>query len=90
VAPVLRRLLRLADDVPTVRATLTQSIRSADGREDHVRVSLERRDGEWLATPIMGVSAMITTMVRAHGITVIPARAPGFDAGQEVSVRLIG
>lgn len=90
VAPALRRLLRLLEEVPTVRARLTQAVRSADGREDHVRVLLERRPDGWWATPILGVSAMISTMVRAQGITVIPARAPGFAEGEEVEIRLIG
>jgi molybdopterin molybdotransferase len=90
VAPVLRRMLRLPEEVPSVRARLTEALRSADGREDHVRVSLERRDGQWQATPILGVSAMISTMVRAQGIVVIPSRAPGFQQGEEVTVRLIG
>jgi molybdopterin molybdotransferase len=89
VAPVLRRMLKIPDEVRTVRARLTHPIRSADGREDHVRVSLEQReDGCW-ATPIIGVSAMISTMVGADGITVIPSRAPGCEAGDEVEVRLI-
>lgn len=90
VAPVLRRMLHLPDEVPSCRARLTEPIRSADGREDHVRVTLERRDGEWWATPITGVSAMISTMVRAQGITVIPSRAPGFEAGEAIEVRLLG
>jgi molybdopterin molybdotransferase len=90
VAPVLRRMLCLSDEVPVRRARLTEALRSADGREDHVRVTLERREGEWWATPIMGVSAMICTMVRAQGITVIPARTAGFEAGAEIDVRLIG
>jgi molybdopterin molybdotransferase len=89
VAPVLRRMLCLPEEVPTVRARLTEAVRSADGREDHVRVTLERREDGWWATPIQGVSAMITTMVRAQGITVIPAQAPGFGQGEEVEVRLI-
>ena len=89
VAPVLRRMLRLPDATPRVFARLTEDLRSADGREDHVRVVLEpREDGAW-ATPIAGVSAMISTMVRADGITIIPARCPGFAAGDEVEVRLI-
>jgi molybdopterin molybdotransferase len=90
VAPVLRRMLRLPEEVPAVRARLVEGIRSADGREDHVRVRLERREDGWWATPIPGVSAMITTMVRADGITVIPSRAAGFEQGEEVEVRLIG
>ncbi len=89
VAPVLRQLLRLPQEVPTLTARLTEALRSADGREDHVRVTLERRDGEWWATPIFGVSAMISTMVRAAGITVVPSRSPGFEAGDQVEVRLL-
>jgi molybdopterin molybdotransferase len=90
VAPVLRRLLHLPDETRVVRARLTAGVASADGREDHVRVALERRDGAWWATPILGVSAMISTMVRAAGITVIEAGAPGLQEGEEVSVRLFG
>lgn len=89
VAPVLRRMLKLPEEVPAVRARLTTAVRSADGREDHVRVSLERREDGWWATPLAGVSAMISTMVRAQGITVVPARAAGFGEGEEVEVRLI-
>jgi molybdopterin molybdotransferase len=89
VAPVLRALLGLPGASPTVRARLTRGIRSADGREDHVRVALERRDGVFWAEPIAGVSAMISTMIRADGITVIAAGAPGFEQGDEVEVRLI-
>jgi molybdopterin molybdotransferase len=90
VAPVLRRMLRVADDTRVVRARLATDVASVDGREDHVRVSLERSDGEWRATPIPGVSAMISTMVRAAGITVIAAGSPGLRAGEEVVVRLFG
>lgn len=90
VSPVLRRMLLRSDDAPTVRARLREAVRSADGREDHVRVRLERDGEQWWATSIAGVSAMISTMVRAHGILVIPSRAPGFAEGDEVVVRLIG
>jgi molybdopterin molybdotransferase len=88
VAPVLRRLLRLPDDTPRLTARLTAPVTSADGREDHVRVILESRpDGPW-ATPIPGVSAMISTMVRADGVMVVPAGSPGFVLGEAVEVRL--
>jgi molybdopterin molybdotransferase len=88
VAPVLRRMQRLSDDTPRLMARLTAPVRSADGREDHVRVSLETRaDGPW-ATPIPGLSAMISTMVRADGVTVVPAGSPGFAEGEAVEVRL--
>jgi molybdopterin molybdotransferase len=88
VAPVLRRMLRVPDYTLRVLAHLTTAVRSADGREDYVRVTLEERpDGLW-ATPIPGVSAMISTMVHAAGVTVVPAGSPGFEAGEMVEVRL--
>jgi len=89
VAPVLRRLLQVPEEAPSLRARLARGVRSADGREDHVRVTLERRADGWWATPVAGVSAMITTMTRAGGFVVIPARSPGLDEGEEVEVRLI-
>jgi molybdopterin molybdotransferase len=88
VAPVLRRMLHVPDDTRVVRARLTSDVASADGREDHVRVALERREDGFWATPIPGVSAMISTMVRAAGITVIAAGSPGWREGDEVDVRL--
>jgi molybdopterin molybdotransferase len=88
VAPVLRRMLRLPDDTPRIAARLTAPVASADGREDHVRVILENRaDGPW-ATPIPGVSAMISTMVRADGVIVVPAGSSGFTLGEVVEIRL--
>ncbi|MBM3457065.1 MAG: molybdopterin molybdotransferase MoeA, partial [Armatimonadetes bacterium] len=89
VAPVLRRLLHHSTPPPTVSARLAEAIRSADGREDHVRVALEERSDGWWAHPILGVSAMITTMTRADGMTVIPAGTPGVAAGETVTVRLL-
>ncbi len=88
VEPVLRRMQRLADDTPRVTARLTAAVRSADGREDHARVSLESGPEGLRATPIPGVSAMISTMVRAAGVIVVPAGSSGFEAGERVEVRL--
>ena len=90
VAPIIRRLQSLSGGPATARARLAEPLHSADGREDHVRVMLESREGTLWATPIAGVSAMISTLVRAQGITVVPAGAAGFDAGEEIEVRLIG
>lgn len=89
VAPVLRRMLKHPDHVPSVRARLVEAVKSADGREDHVRARLERREDGWWAHPIAGVSAMITTMTKADGIFVIPSGSAGFAQGEAVEVRLI-
>ncbi len=72
----------------TLRARLARSIPSSSGREDHVRVTLEKRvDGLW-ARPVFGASGLISTLVKAVGTVVVPVNKIGIEAGEEVEVRL--
>jgi molybdopterin molybdotransferase len=72
----------------TVKVRLARSIASTSGREDHVRVTLEKReDGLW-ARPVFGASGLISTLVKAVGTVVIPVNTIGIEAGEEVEVRL--
>jgi molybdopterin molybdotransferase len=72
----------------TVKAKLSRSIASSPGREDHVRVTLEKReDGLW-ARPVFGASGLISTLVKAVGTVVVPVNTIGIEAGDEVEVRL--
>ncbi|HIJ60623.1 MAG TPA: molybdopterin molybdotransferase MoeA [Nitrospirae bacterium] len=73
----------------TIKASISKSIASSMGREDHIRVSLEKKsDGTYLAHPIFGKSGLITTLVSADGIVIIDEDSLGLDAGDEVTVRL--
>ncbi len=72
----------------TVRARLSKNISSSQGREEHVRVMLEEREGELRAVPVLGKSGLITTLVRADGTIVIPLHTNGLEAGEIVEVRL--
>lgn len=72
----------------TVRAKLARSIPSAAGREDHVRVALEKRGDGLYARPIFGASGLITTLVKAMGVVVVPVNSIGIEAGEDVEVRL--
>ncbi len=70
-----------------VRARLTAALPGAGDREDHRRVRLEARpDGIW-AKPLPAGSQVLTSLVRADGIVVIP---PGGShrEGDEIEVRL--
>jgi molybdopterin molybdotransferase len=92
-------LLRMTGETPhpalegisparTVKARLARSISSSPGREDHVRVMLEKRnDGLW-ARPIFGASGLISTLVNAVGTVVVPVNKIGIEAGEDVEVRL--
>jgi molybdopterin molybdotransferase len=72
----------------TVRVRLSRSISSSPGREDHVRVMLERRDDGLYAIPVFGASGLISTLVKAVGTIVVPVNSIGIEAGEEVDVRL--
>jgi len=71
-----------------VKARLSRSISSAPGREDHVRVALEKRQDGLYAVPVFGASGLISTLVKAVGTVVVPVNSIGIEAGEDVEVRL--
>ncbi len=96
VKPILVRLTGAVphpalEGIPSnrvVRARLARSIASSPGREDHVRVVLEKRDDGLWARPVFGASGLISTLVKALGTVVVPVNKIGVEAGEEVEVRL--
>jgi molybdopterin molybdotransferase len=93
VKPVLRKLTGIrGKGLPLekiVKARVTRNVSSSPGREEHVRVSLEERSGELWATPVLGKSGLIKTLVLADGTFVIPAQARGIAEGETVEVMLL-
>lgn len=77
------------DSRRSVRARLAQNVASEAGREDYVRVRLERQDGGMIARPLPGKSGAIFNLVSADGLVRIPASAEGLDDGVEVDVILL-
>jgi molybdopterin molybdotransferase len=69
---------------PSARVALSRDLASATGRLDVVQVSV--RDG--IATPLFGLSALLSVLTSADGYIVIPEEATGLDAGTEVDVTL--
>ena len=69
-------------------AELTQNIESASGRDDYIRVRLEKRDGRLFAEPIFGKSGLISTLVEAHSLLKIDRNTEGLYKGQAVKVML--
>lgn len=96
VRPVLARFTGAVPDPAlegvspyrTVKAKLARSIASSPGREDHIRVTLEKRDDGLWARPVFGASGLISTLVKAVGTVVVPVNTIGIEAGEEVEVRL--
>ena len=71
-----------------VRAKLSRNIASAPGREDYVRVRLIESESGMLAEPVLGRSALISTMVKADGLIKIPLESEGMEEGTEVEVAI--
>jgi molybdopterin biosynthesis enzyme len=69
---------------PSTRAVLSRDLASATGRLDVVQVKVSGG----VATPMFGVSALLSVLTQADGYIVIPEEATGLDAGTEVTVTL--
>jgi molybdopterin molybdotransferase len=68
------------------RAMLAGSVHSTIGLEEFVRVRLERSDEMDMAHPVFGKSGMLSTMVKADGIFVIPMNVEGYSKGEVVQI----
>lgn len=71
---------------PSVSARLAHNVHGAPGMETYQMVTLEKKDGQWLATPKFGKSGMITLLARASGYIVIAPDSEGVEAGEQVQV----
>ena len=74
---------------PRARARLARRLASPLGADDWVRVRLGRVGGGLVATPLPRGAGVLTSLVRADGLLVVPAAREGHDAGEEVDVRLL-
>lgn len=92
ITPLLRQLQGLPPEPafrPTVQARMTKNVASAPGRTDCVRVRLIREGDGMLAEPVHGKSSLISTLVRADGLVIIPSAKEGVLAGELVEVELL-
>lgn len=86
VRPLLWRLAgeRGRDAWPVKRpGVLASAVKSAVGREDYVRVRFGE-DGR--VEPLIGGSAILSALLRADGIVIVPAAVDGLAAGADVTV----
>jgi putative molybdopterin biosynthesis protein len=72
----------------TVTATLTRKLTSPAGDDDYTRMAVGYVGDRLLAAPLARGSGVITSLVRADGITIIPSGSQGLPTGADVTVRL--
>jgi putative molybdopterin biosynthesis protein len=89
VAPLIARWLGRAPEMPVrINARITRKVASPSGDDDYMRVVVGRVGDQVLAAPLSRGAGVITSLVRADGITIIPRGIQGIEAGSEVEVSL--
>ena len=74
---------------PRARARLARRLASSMGADDWIRVRLGRVGGALVAAPLPRGAGVLTSLVRADGLLLVPSAREGYDAGDEVEVRLL-
>jgi len=73
----------------TLNATLTRKVTSPAGDDDFMRVVIGKVDEKVLAAPLSRGAGVITSLVQADGIVVLPRGVQGLPTGSPVDVRLL-
>jgi molybdopterin molybdotransferase/putative molybdopterin biosynthesis protein len=74
---------------PRATARLARKLASPLGMDDWVRVRLGKVGGVLVATPLPRGAGVLTSLVRADGLLVVPAGLEGHHPGEEVEVELL-
>ncbi|MEA2284856.1 MAG: molybdopterin molybdotransferase [Solirubrobacteraceae bacterium] len=89
-APLLAGLEGAAPpERPRARARVARKLASSMGMDDWIRVRLGRVGGALVATPLPRGAGVLTSLVRADGLLVVPAGLEGHHAGEDVEVALL-
>jgi len=89
VEPLLARWVgRPAQKPLEIEAKITRKLTSPPGDDDYVRVVVGKVGERLLAAPLSRGAGVITSLVRADGIVILPRGIQGVEAGRPVRVRL--
>jgi len=89
-APTLAALEGAASrERPVTTARLARKLPSALGMDEWVRVRLGQVQGEIVATPLPRGAGVLTSLVRADGLLMVPSDVEGHHAGEKVRVELL-
>lgn len=89
IEPLLARWLGRPPHKPIeIEAKMTRKLTSPPGDDDYVRVVAGKVGDQLLAAPLSRGAGVITSLVRADGIVILPRGVQGIEAGRRVRVRL--
>ncbi len=87
-AVIAKWLGRRPLELPTETATLTRKLVSPAGDDDFVRVVVGKVGDKLLAAPLSRGAGVITSLVQADGLALVPSGVQGMEAGEKVQVRM--
>jgi putative molybdopterin biosynthesis protein len=89
VEPLLAKWLgRRENELPVEMAKLTRKVSSPGGDDDYIRVVLGKVGEATLAAPLARGAGIITSLIHADGLLVLPRGVQGAEAGETVPVQL--
>jgi putative molybdopterin biosynthesis protein len=89
VEPLVARWLgRQEHTKPVVEAQITRKLASPGGDDDYIRVVAGRVGARMLAAPLSRGAGVISSLVRADGLVILPRGIQGVEAGERVQVHL--
>jgi putative molybdopterin biosynthesis protein len=89
VEPLIAKWLgRRPKELPVETATLTRKLVSPAGDDDFVRVVVGKVGEKLLAAPLSRGAGVITSLVQADGLALVPSGVQGIEAGEKIQVRL--
>ena len=75
-------------ELPIETATLTRKLVSPAGDDDFVRVVVGKVGDKLLAAPLSRGAGVITSLVQADGLALVPSGTQGLEAGEKIQVRM--
>ena len=75
-------------ELPIETATLTRKLVSPAGDDDFVRVVVGKVGDKLLAAPLSRGAGVITSLVQADGLALVPSGTQGMEAGEKIQVRM--
>lgn len=93
VKPVILEMLGISPEQvgrQTIRARLSRRIPSSLGNMTFVRVSVKKVEGKYVAEPLRtSGSGVISSIVKANGLVIIPENKEGLEEGEEVEIVML-
>lgn len=80
---------QLPPERPRIKAALTRKVVSPLGDDEFLRVTVGQVGERVVASPLSGGAGVITSLVKADGVVVIPRFTEGYHQGEQVEVELM-